>query len=110
MGLLAFIRTAHYWTVLHPDLSFEDDAGELLKASEELSRLLLKDPEAAQCDMGLRLFEELTELRDLNEKRELEKAKRELEIELQQKDLLVREVNHRVKNSLEIVFTGNSVH
>jgi two-component sensor histidine kinase len=103
LGLLAFIRTAHYWTVLHPELAFEEDALELLKVNEELARLLLEDPEAARCDMGVRLFAELVELRDLNEKRELEKAKHALEIQLQQKDLLLKEVNHRVKNSLQIV-------
>jgi two-component sensor histidine kinase len=103
MGLLAFIRTAHYWTVLHPDLSLEEDALELLKANEELARLLLEDPAAARCDMGVRLFEELTELRDLHERRELEKAKRELEAQVQLKELLLKEVNHRVKNSLQMV-------
>ena len=103
MGLLAFIRTAHYWTALHPELSFEDDVRDLLKVNEELARLLLEDPEAARCDMGTRLFEELTELRDLNERHELEKAKRALEAQVQQKELLLKEVNHRVKNSLQIV-------
>lgn len=103
MGLLAFIRTAHYWTVLHPELSFEEDALELLKVSEELTRLLLEDPEAARCDMGVRLFAELAELRDLNEKRELEKAKHALEVQVQQKDLLLKEINHRVKNGLQVV-------
>jgi two-component sensor histidine kinase len=103
MGLLAFIRTAHYWTVLHPELSFEDDVRDLLKVNEELARLLLEDKEAARCDMGIRLFEELTELRELNERQELEKAKRALEAQVQQKELLLKEVNHRVKNSLQIV-------
>ena len=103
MGLLAFIRTAHYWTVLHPELSFEDDVRDLLKVNEELARLLLEDQEAARCDMGIRLFEELTELRELNERHELEKAKRALEEQVQQKELLLKEVNHRVKNSLQIV-------
>jgi two-component sensor histidine kinase len=102
MGLLAFIRTAHYWTVLHPELRFEQDVQELLKVSEELARLLLEDPEAARCDMGARLFSELTELRELNEKREIEKAKHALEAELKQKELLLKEVNHRVKNSLQL--------
>ena len=103
MGLLAFIRTAHYWTVLHPDLSFEDDVRDLLKVNEALARLLLEDQEAARCDMGIRLFAELTELRELNERHDLEKAKRALEELVQQKEPLLKEVNHRVKNSLQIV-------
>ena len=103
LGLLTFIRTAHYWTVLHPNLPLEEDARELLSGSEELARLLLQDPEAARCDMGARVFAELAELRDLNERRELEKAKRALEEQVQQKELLLKEVNHRVKNSLQIV-------
>jgi len=103
LGLLAFIRTAHYWTVLHPELSLEEDARELLRVNEELARLLLQDPEAARCDMGIRLFSELTDLRELNERRELETAKRALEVQLAEKDLLLKEVNHRVKNSLQIV-------
>ena len=45
MGLLAFIRTAHYWTVTHPDLPSEDDIRELLSSNDELARLLLQDPE-----------------------------------------------------------------
>src|SRR5580693_4030120 len=42
-------------------------------------------------------------LRDLNERQELEKAKRALEESGRQKDLLMKEVDHRVKNSLQIV-------
>ena len=103
LGLLAFIRTAHYWTVTHPDLLLEEDVQALLSANEELARVLLQDPEAARCDMGVRLFSELEDLRALNERQELEKTKRELEVQLEQKDILLKEVNHRVKNSLQIV-------
>ncbi len=103
LGLLAFIRTAHYWTVLHPDIQNEEDVLDLLKVNEELARLLLEDPEAARCDLGSRLFSELEELRGLHERDELKKAKRALEAQVEQKELLMREVNHRVKNSLQIV-------
>jgi two-component sensor histidine kinase len=103
MGLLAFIRTAHYWTVVHPDLAPEDDVRVYLSVNEELARLLLEDPEAARCDMGARLFSELTELRELHERRELEAANRALEARVVEKELLLKEVNHRVKNSLQIV-------
>ena len=40
--------------------------------------------------MGARLFGELASLRDLNERHELEKAKRALEESGRQKDLLIR--------------------
>jgi hypothetical protein len=55
LGLLAFIRMAHYWTVLHPDLQSEEDILDLLRVNEELARLLLQDPEAARCDMGSKI-------------------------------------------------------
>ena len=88
---------------MHPELEFEDDVKELLREHEELARLLLEDAEAGQCEMGTRLFQELEELRDLNERQELEKAKRALEESGRQKDLLLKEVDHRVKNSLQVV-------
>ena len=79
IGFLTFIRSAHYWTLMHPELELEDDVKELLREHEELARLLLEDAEAGHCEMGTRLFEELESLRDLNERQELEKAKRALE-------------------------------
>jgi hypothetical protein len=95
LGLLAFIRTAHYWTVLHPNLPLEDDAEELLKVNQELTERLLQDPEAARCGLGQRLFPELEELRGLNERRELEHAKHALEAEVAQKGLLLKEVTRQ---------------
>jgi two-component sensor histidine kinase len=103
LGLLTFIRTAHYWTVLHPELLFEEDARELLRLNEELARVLLQDPEAARCDMGARLFAELDELRELNERRELEKTKRALEEQVREKELLLNEMKHRINNNLATV-------
>jgi two-component sensor histidine kinase len=102
IAFLTFIRSAHYWTLMHPELALEDDVKELLREHEQLARLLLKDPEAGRCEMGTRLFEELASLRELNERKELEEAKRALEESGRQKDLLI-EVDHRIKNSLQIV-------
>ena len=45
LALLAFIRTAHYWTVVHPGLDIEDDVRELLTSHKELAALLLQDPD-----------------------------------------------------------------
>ena len=103
IGLLTFIRSAHYWTLMHPELALEDDVKELLREHEHLAHMLMEDEEAGQCEMGERLFDELASLRDLNERQELEKAKRALEESGRQKDLLMKEVNHCVKNSLQIV-------
>jgi two-component sensor histidine kinase len=103
MGLLTFIRSAHYWTVLHPEIRFEEDIIELLRFNDELRQVLLEDPEAGRCDMGSRLFSELESLRELHERRELEKANRELRQRAEEGELLRQEINHRVKNSLQIV-------
>jgi two-component sensor histidine kinase len=53
--------------------------------------------------MGTRLFEELESLRDLHERQALEKARLALELKDRQKDLMLKEVDHRIKNSLLIV-------
>jgi two-component sensor histidine kinase len=65
--------------------------------------MTISQVKAGRCEMGERLFEELESLRDLNERRDLEDAKRALEESGLQKDLLLKEVDHRIKNSLQIV-------
>ncbi|MCU0895444.1 MAG: PAS domain S-box protein, partial [Rhodospirillales bacterium] len=63
IAYLAFVRTAHYWTLTHPELAPEEDVETLLRDHEELAQLLMDDPEAARCDISARLFAELKELR-----------------------------------------------
>ena len=93
MGLLTFIRAAHYWTKIHPDLGFEDDVRQMLDQQEELACVLLEDPEAARCEMGVRLLDELNLLRDLNERHELEKAKQALEERYHKVEMELAHVN-----------------
>jgi hypothetical protein len=45
LALLAFIRTAHYWTMTHPELEFEQDVRELMALHEGLASLLLQGSE-----------------------------------------------------------------
>lgn len=49
LALLAFIKSAHFWTVQHPGLQIEDDMRELMAKNPELASLLLADP-----DLGYR--------------------------------------------------------
>jgi signal transduction histidine kinase len=102
-GCLAFIRTAHYWTMLHPEIETEADMLALLEEHEELARLLMSDAEADRCEMGERLFDELRGLRDLHERRELEKAKQALEEKDRQKDQLIAALAHELRNPLATI-------
>jgi len=48
LALLAFVRAAHYWTMVHPGLEIEDDVREMMSAHKELASLLLQDPDLAE--------------------------------------------------------------
>ena len=99
-GCLSFIRTAHYWTMLHPEIESEEDMLELLRGHQELARHLLEDPEADRSEMSERMFAELTQLRDLNERKELEQAKLALEEKDRQKDQFIAVLAHELRNPL----------
>ncbi|HET9328681.1 MAG TPA: hybrid sensor histidine kinase/response regulator [Candidatus Eisenbacteria bacterium] len=104
-GCLAFIRTAHYWTMLHPEIESEEDMLLLMRGHAELGRLLLEDDEAERCEMGQRMFSELAELRGLHERRDLEKAKRALEEKDRQKDQFIAVLAHELRNPLAAIRT-----
>jgi two-component sensor histidine kinase len=103
LGFLAFVRTAHYWTAVHPNLAPEDDVQGLLEANAELARLLLHDAEASRCDMGTQLYAELEDLRNLQERHKLELANQALAHEVAQKEFLLQEINRRLNDSLQAV-------
>jgi PAS domain S-box-containing protein len=63
---LAFVRAAHYWTRVHPEIEFEDDIKHLLATHEALATCILDDPEADSASLSSvsqLLLEELPGLR-----------------------------------------------
>ena len=60
---LSFVRTAHFWTKLHPELQLEEDITDLLAVHEALAECVVNDPEAAACETTQSLMNELAELR-----------------------------------------------
>ena len=102
-GCLAFIRTAHYWTVLHPEIESEEDMLALLRGHEELARLLMEDSEADRSEMSERTFAELASLRELNERQELQRAKQALEEKDRQKDQFIAVLAHELRNPLSAI-------
>ena len=61
---LAFIRTAHYWTRIHPELEFEDDIKGLLDTQHLLTECLLNDPQARFSEISPRILDEVLALRE----------------------------------------------
>jgi signal transduction histidine kinase len=82
--VLAFVRTAHYWTKLHPELALEDDISHLLAAHETLAHCILKDPEAQQDSLSRQVAAELTTLRKLRQQHDsITQAFQELSVDHQ---------------------------
>jgi signal transduction histidine kinase len=105
-GCLAFIRTAHYWTMLHPEIESEEDMRVLMRGHEELAKLLMEDAEADRSEMSVRTFAELESLRELNERQELQKAKQALEEKDRQKDQFIAVLAHELRNPLSAIRTS----
>ncbi len=59
----SFVRTAHYWTKVHPELEFEDDIKRLLATHEALAQCVLNDAEASAFETTQVLLDELHSLR-----------------------------------------------
>lgn len=60
---LTFVRAAHYWTKVHPELELEDEITELLKTEEALAGCILNDPEASKEPVCASILDELPDLR-----------------------------------------------
>jgi len=60
---LTFVRAAHYWTKVHPEIQFEDDIKQLLATHEALASCILEDPDASTDKLTQSILDELPELR-----------------------------------------------
>jgi PAS domain S-box-containing protein len=60
---LAFVRAAHYWTRVHPEIQFEDDINQLLATHEALASCILDDPESSTDRVTQSILDEIPALR-----------------------------------------------
>lgn len=60
---LAFVRAAHYWTRVHPEIQFEDDIKQLLATHEALATCIFDDAEASTDKVAQSILDELPALR-----------------------------------------------
>lgn len=68
--LLVFVRSAHYWTEIHPELVLEDDIEQLLTVHQALANCVLREPETGKYEVRRRLLDELVFLRQQAEQNE----------------------------------------
>ena len=60
---LAFVRAAHYWSKVHPEIQLEDDIKQLLATHEALASCITDDPEASTDGITQSILDELPVLR-----------------------------------------------
>jgi signal transduction histidine kinase len=102
--LLAFVRTAHYWTKIHPELVFEDDIAHLLAAHENLAECVLKDPEAQRDTLSRQVAAELGSLRKLRAQHEsMARAFQELSVDHQYAKYSLRETEENLRELISVM-------
>ena len=62
---LIYVRTAHYWTKMHPDIAYEPDVMQMMVEHQDLAGLLLDLSDAEGVQAGDALRNALTELANL---------------------------------------------
>jgi len=86
---LTFVRTAHFWTVIHPELEVEDDIAEVLRIHEALAECVVSQPEPIN-----------ETLQTLLDERESLRRERQLRQELEQTNAKLREERKRLQVTL----------
>jgi hypothetical protein len=63
---IGFVRMAHYWTQVHPELSEEEDLTDLIQRLEEIAWGLAWDPQGGWSMIALQVTDELKQLKQLS--------------------------------------------
>lgn len=101
LGYLAFIRTAHFWTLVHPELEYEEDVETLLANHQTLSKRLLDDPESGRCHITPRFLDELNELKkEKKDHQQLKESQAKLIEALKARDEFLSVASHELKSPL----------
>lgn len=104
---LTFVRTAHFWTKIHPELSFEEDLKELFAIHEELAECVLHDPEAKTSESTQGLLDELAMLRREHALwEEVQRMNQTLLETDRQKDEFLATLAHELRNPLAPIRSG----
>ena len=104
---LAFVRTAHYWTKLHPELVLEEDVSQLLTAHETLAECILKDPEAQPDSLSVQVAADMASLRKLqNQHDTITKAYQELTIDHQDVKHSLYETEENLRELVSVMPAG----
>jgi signal transduction histidine kinase len=102
--VLAFVRTAHYWTKLHPELALEEDVTQLLATHEMLADCILKDPEAQGDSLSRKVAAELASLRKLRKQHEsIAQAYRELSVDHQYVKHNLSETEENLRELISVI-------
>jgi two-component sensor histidine kinase len=112
-AFLTFVRTAHHWSEMHPELAYEPDVTALMQKHPDLAALLLDTAEArrAEKDEALRREAELAHAQEIGDVAgvgvDLAPGKAgditELKSATEHQQLLLAELQHRVRNMLAVI-------
>ena len=107
MVLLGFIRTAHDWTRVHTELTFEEDIQPLLRTHEQLAECLLSQSDPASCEISARILDELASLRKNESSRSqaLQEAEAAVHAGQAQRETLVGQLQEQDRRKDEFLAT-----
>ncbi|MDF1756517.1 MAG: ATP-binding protein [Verrucomicrobiales bacterium] len=110
LAFLTFVRTAHFWSEVHPELTIEDDLKELFSINVELAECVLQQPESEYGETSAEFLDELAALRrERSLWKEIKMINESLKENDRQKDEFIAVLAHELRNPLAPIRTGLEV-